>query len=193
MKSSQINCCISLDNPPAQRNRPAGGDGTGETNSTGERRIRSTLGESPAAAGTKTGRGLFALRRDPVSFSGKETGKRNRQRGPISRRSPLDSLPDDQGGSAPIGFPTFGRETKDEGRKTGVWTGDCGLPQPLRGFAMTGDERRKTKDGRRKTGDERRETKDEGRGFAMTGLGGDCVCPGFPVLAAFSAPFLAMT
>ena len=73
----------------------------------------------PAAAGTGTGRGLFALRRDPVSFSGKETGERNRQRGPISRRSPLDSLPDDQGGCGPHWIPQGSRWTGDEGRGTG--------------------------------------------------------------------------
>ena len=77
----------------------------------------------PAAAGNPPA--FLRIRRSPVLFvslsrrlrrasffGGKERGERNRLRGPISRRSPLESLPDDQGGSAPIGFPTFGRGTR---------------------------------------------------------------------------------
>ena len=48
---------------------------------------------------------VFFLRgslRRAAFFAAKESGERNRQRGPISRRSPLESLPDDEGGSAPF-------------------------------------------------------------------------------------------
>ena len=52
----------------------------------------------------------------PLSLSGKERGKRNRQREPISRRFPLDSFPDDQGGSGPHWIPQ--EDTKDEGKRS---------------------------------------------------------------------------
>ena len=74
----------------AQRNRPAGGDGTGGTNSTGERRIRSTLGESPAAAGTRTGRGRFACGRP--HFSARRNGGKTR-RGTMSKHTSLAPFP----------------------------------------------------------------------------------------------------
>ena len=48
----------------------------------------------------------------PLSLSSKERGKRNRQREPISRRFPLDSLPDGQGGRGPHWIPQG--LTKDE-------------------------------------------------------------------------------
>ena len=52
----------------------------------------------------------------PVSFRrGKKSGKESRQRGPIPRRSPLETLPDGQGGSAPVGSPCGGRGKGDEG------------------------------------------------------------------------------
>ena len=52
-------------------------------------------------------------------FAAKESGERNRQRGPIPRRSPLESLPDGQGGPAPLDSPAgvYG------GRRTGdIWS-----------------------------------------------------------------------
>ena len=62
------------------------------------------------------GRRLFALRRDPISFSGKEMEERNRQREPISRRFPLDFFPDAQGGCGPHWIPQG--DTKDEGKRS---------------------------------------------------------------------------
>ena len=92
-----------------------------ETNCRSELRIRNTPGESPAAVVPKTRRGLFALRRDPVSFSGKETGKRNRQREPIPKAVPFGILPHRPGGCGPLEIPRGftkddGQGTKDEGR-----------------------------------------------------------------------------
>ncbi len=81
---------------------------------------------------------VFFLRgslRRATFFAAKESGERNRQRGPISRRSPLGSLPDDEGGSAPF-EPQRGT---GDGRP-GTGDGGYGLPQPVTsvtGFAMT--------------------------------------------------------
>ncbi len=80
----------------------------------GEMRIRNTPGESPTAVVPKTRRGLFALRRDPVSFSGKETGKRNRQREPIPKAVPFGILPHRPGGCGPLEIPRGLRGTMDE-------------------------------------------------------------------------------
>ncbi len=115
-----------------QRNRPAGGDGTTErkADANGEsvedwRLVRYGGDES------KT-RDISLLRERP-SFAARRKKAKARQRGPISRRSPLDSLPDDQGGCGPHWIPWGLRGTKDGGLD-----GSYGLPQPLRGFAMTG-------------------------------------------------------
>ena len=111
------------------------------TNSTGERRSRSTLGESPAAAGTGVWTRTFRLRATPFLIAekwGKDAPGDHSIKVP---RTP----PHGQGGSAPIGSPTFGQETGDsrsggdERRGTGGLDGGNGLPHALRGFAMTMD------------------------------------------------------
>ncbi len=70
------------------------------------------LGGLPAAAGTRVWTRVVSLLRERPSFAARRKKAKARPREPISRRFPWESLPDDQGGSAPIGFPTFGRETK---------------------------------------------------------------------------------
>ena len=101
-----------------QRNRPTGGDGPGNqiAEASGEfaetRRIARCGGDE-----SKT-RDISLLRERP-SFAARRKKAKARPREPISRRFPWESLPDDQGGSAPIGSPTFGRETGVyEGRRT---------------------------------------------------------------------------
>ena len=69
-------------------------------------------GGLPAAAGTRVWTRVVSLLRERPSFAARRKKAKARPREPISRRFPWESLPDDQGGSAPIGFPTFGRETK---------------------------------------------------------------------------------
>ena len=86
------------------------------TNRSDERRIRREVEDCPLRRGREQDESISPAG-DPISFSGKEMGKRNRQREPISRRSPLDSLPDDQGGSAPIGFPGGGLQGTGDGRR----------------------------------------------------------------------------
>ncbi len=67
------------------------------------------LGGSPGGTLGRFPRALFpfsflrrCLRR-AAFFAAKESGERNRQRGPISRRSLLGSLPDDEGGTGERG------------------------------------------------------------------------------------------
>ncbi len=62
----------------------------------------------PAAAGTRVWTRVVSLLRERPSFAARRKKAKTRPREPISRRFPWESLPDDQGGSAPIGFPTFG-------------------------------------------------------------------------------------
>ena len=91
---------------------------------------------------TGTGRGLLALRRDPVSFSGKETGKRNRQREPIPKAVPFGILPHRPGGCGPLEIPWGLRRTKDGGRKTEDGSLDAeriATANARIGFAMTKD------------------------------------------------------
>ena len=73
----------------------------------------------PAAAGTRVWTRVVSLLRERPSFAARRKKAKARPREPISRRFPWESLPDDQGGSAPIGSPTFGRETGVYG---GRWT-----------------------------------------------------------------------
>lgn len=49
-------------------------------------------------------------------------GKKKHQRKPIPRRFPLESFPDGQGGSAPIGSPCGGRGTRDGDERRREWT-----------------------------------------------------------------------
>ena len=131
----------------------------------------------------------------------RDDGAKSRRKRRIRRRLEVSPLrrgrEQDEGYFAPAGatfFRSAAKEGKDAPEGTYFEAVPSGLP-PRRPRGLrphwiphfwTGDEGRGTKDGGRRT-------RDEGRGFAMTGLGGGCVCPGFPVLAAFSAPFLAMT
>ena len=76
----------------------------------------------------------------PVSFRrGKKSGKESRQREPIPRRFPLETLPDGQGGSAPIGSPCGGRETGDEGYAP-IGSSFQGTGDEGRGFEILDEE-----------------------------------------------------
>ncbi len=72
--------------------------------------------------------------------SPEESHQRNALKGTCAEAVPLRIPPPPaKGAAAPIGSPGGLRETKDEWRGTGDWTGN-GLPHPLRGFAMTARE-----------------------------------------------------
>ena len=114
----------------------------------------------------------------PVSSGGllsrRGESRQRHAKGNLSRRRfPLESFPIGQGAAAPLRSPGVYGGRKMGNERRGTKDGGRG----------TRDERRETKDGGRKKGDERRRTKegrrrtgDEGRGCAMTGLGGGCVC-----------------
>ena len=73
-------------------------------------------------------RSEIALRpRRAAFFAAKESGERNRQRGPVPRRSPLESLPDGQRGNL-RGFPLWISSPGDGGEEK---DGSCGLPRPV--------------------------------------------------------------
>ena len=165
--------CLCLLSPRRESRPPeATGQGGRIAQASGESAARSE--NRPLRRGRKQDEGFSRCGATPFLLAEKKRGKET-ARGDLFRGGSLwTPSPTTKGAAAPLRSPGVygGRETKDGGLD-----GGCGLPQPLRGFAMTGGQ----------------ETKDEGRGCAMTGLGGGCVCPGFPVLAASSAPFLTMT
>ena len=80
---------------------------------------------------------------DPISFPLKEMGERNRQREPIPKAVPFGNPPHRPGGCGPLEIPRSLRRTGDSRcGGTGVWTGVTDCRSPLRGFAMTGFEKR---------------------------------------------------
>ena len=109
---------LSLLSLGEQRKKPAGGDGPGN-------QIAEASGESAEArriarcGGDGDRTKVLSLLQERPSFAARRKKAKARPREPISRRFPWESLPDDQGGSAPIGFPTIGRETGVYG---GRWT-----------------------------------------------------------------------
>jgi len=70
---------------------------------------------------------LAGCLRRAAFFAAKESGKRNRQRGPIPRRSPLETLPDGQGRN-PVGFPPLDPLSGE--RKMGCHNLTQGRPVP---------------------------------------------------------------
>ncbi len=116
----------------------------------------------PAAAGNPPPLYVFAARLclslpRPVASGGplslfrtKKEAKEMRQREPIPKAVPFGILPHRPGGCGPLEIPRGLRRTRDEECETK--DGRNGLPHPLCGFTMTGDEGRKTKDEGRKTG-----------------------------------------
>ncbi len=91
-----------------------------KTNRRGERRMRRGPMDCPLRRGRGQD-GSVSPAGDPISFSGKEMGERNRQREPIPKAVPFGNPPHRPGGCGPLEIPQ--RFTGDDGRGTGVWTG----------------------------------------------------------------------
>ncbi len=108
-----------------------------KTNRRGERRMRRGPMDCPLRRGRGQD-GSVSPAGDPISFSGKEMGERNRQREPIPKAVPFGIPPHRPGGCGPLEIPQG--FTGDDGRRTGGLDGSCGLPQPLAG--LRNDERR---------------------------------------------------
>ena len=122
--------------------RPAGGDGTGGTNSTGERRIRRSPENCPLRRGRKQDEGFSHCGATPFLLAEKNRGKET-ARGDLFRGGPpWTPSPTAKGAPPPLDSPLLdeGRRTKDGRRRTRdekLYTGKAAiilklttLPQP---------------------------------------------------------------